>query len=386
MRIDSSGNVSIATGALTLSNAASTVALGTTTGFGSLVNSGGTTGITVYGATHATVPNAVVVVTSGSEKMRIDANGVITASSSYGSAQSGAKFSYRAGGNNFEWGHSNTAGYGSNLGCYAGSGAPFIALNCEAGTTSNTFRTRGIAGTVITTDNGGSLIFNAVTTASADNQTATERMRIDSYGQITGGNSAGAQALHLTSTAASVNARIRLTTDQATSSVAFVLSNSHATQNKQCSMYNVGSLGAFQFQVGQTAGAEPTAGTNAFRIQADFAGVQSPTTGLGYGTGAGGTVTQATSRTTAVTVNKPTGAITMFTAAGSATWSRFLVNNSLVTATDTVVINIRGGSNTYIAIAAEVGAGYFYVNFVSVVGTASDAPVINFAIIKGATS
>jgi hypothetical protein len=151
-------------------------------------------------------------------------------------------------------------------------------------------------------------------------------------------------------------------------------------------MYNVGSLGAFQFQVGQTAGAEPTAGTNAFRIQADFAGVQSPTTGLGYGTGAGGTVTQATSRTTAVTVNKPTGAITMFTAAGSATWSRFLVNNSLVTATDTVVINIRGGSNTYIAIAAEVGAGYFYVNFVSVVGTASDAPVINFAIIKGATS
>jgi hypothetical protein len=43
------------------------------------------------------------------------------------------------------------------------------------------------------------------------------------------------------------------------------------------------------------------------------------TAGVGYATGAGGTVTQATSRTTGVTLNKTTGAITLFSAAGSAT-------------------------------------------------------------------
>jgi hypothetical protein len=388
MRIDSSGNVSIATGALTLSNAASTVALGTATGFGSLVNSGGTTGITVYGATHATVPNGISVVTAGSEKMRIDASGVITAYGSYASAQSGAKFSYRAGGNNFEWGHPNTAGYGSNLGCSVGTGQPFIALSCEAGTTNNTFRTRGIAGSIITTDNAGGMLFARVPTASADNQAYVESMRIDSVGQITGGNSAGAQALHLTSTAASVNARIQLTTNQATSSVAFVLSNSHATQNKQCSMYNVGVLGAFQFQVGQTAGAEPTTGTNAFRIQADFVGVQSPTTGLGYGTGAGATTIQATSRVTATpAIPKPTGQITMFTAAGSATPATFRVSNTLIAAPDTVLLTVSSSTNTYIMFVSKIVAYTgFDVTFYSAVGTASDTPVVNFTIIKGATS
>ena len=108
--------------------------------------------------------------------------------------------------------------------------------------------------------------------------------------------------------------------------------------------------------------------------------------GLGYGTGAGGTVTQATSRATAVTLNKPTGQITMFTAAGAATWSRFQVNNSLVGATDTIVVTVGDGSNTYLAIPEKVAAGSFFVSFISVSGTASDAPVINFSVIKGATT
>lgn len=113
-----------------------------------------------------------------------------------------------------------------------------------------------------------------------------------------------------------------------------------------------------------------------------------PNGGLGYGTGSGGTVTQSTSRTTAVTLNKPTGSITMFTAAGSPTWAAFTVSNSLVSATDIIVLTIRNGAtNYYILQASNIQAGSFTINFATGnSGTATDTPVINFAIIKGATS
>ena len=59
-----------------------------------------------------------------------------------------------------------------------------MGLSCGAGTNSNTFRTYGLKGSLITTDNAGSLLFSRVTTASADNQSATESMRIDSSGDL----------------------------------------------------------------------------------------------------------------------------------------------------------------------------------------------------------
>jgi hypothetical protein len=107
---------------------------------------------------------------------------------------------------------------------------------------------------------------------------------------------------------------------------------------------------------------------------------------LGYGTGAGGTVTQATSRTTGVTLNKPCGSITMFSAAGSTTAASFTVTNSLVAATDTVVLSVRSGTNKYRADVTAIGAGSFEITFATTGGTSTDAPVINFTVIKGATS
>lgn len=109
--------------------------------------------------------------------------------------------------------------------------------------------------------------------------------------------------------------------------------------------------------------------------------------GLGYGTGAGGTVTQATSRTTSVTINKPTGKITMFSAAGSSSPNSFTVTNSLVSANDVVVLHIAGGnSNVYNISVGWISAGSFSIIYSTTGGTAVDAPVINFAIIKGATA
>jgi hypothetical protein len=104
--------------------------------------------------------------------------------------------------------------------------------------------------------------------------------------------------------------------------------------------------------------------------------------GLGYGTGSGGAVTQATSRTTGVTLNKTNGAITLFTAAGSATAATFTVTNSAVAATDTVVLSVKSGTNVYLTYVTAVAAGSFNVTFLTTGGTASDAPVINFSVIK----
>jgi hypothetical protein len=110
------------------------------------------------------------------------------------------------------------------------------------------------------------------------------------------------------------------------------------------------------------------------------------TGGIGYSTGAGGTVIQLTSRTTGVTINKVSGAITMFSAAGSTTAAVFTVTNSAVALTDTIVLNQRSGTNLYQFFVTAVAAGSFNITFFTTGGTATDAPVINFNVIKGVTS
>jgi hypothetical protein len=113
----------------------------------------------------------------------------------------------------------------------------------------------------------------------------------------------------------------------------------------------------------------------------------SPTAGIGYATGAGGTVVQGTSRTTPVTINKVCGSITLVSAAGSITWSAFTVNNITIGATDTILLSYSGGSNTYLFIPGKIiGGTSFIINFVSIAGTAVDQPTINFSIIKSVTS
>lgn len=107
---------------------------------------------------------------------------------------------------------------------------------------------------------------------------------------------------------------------------------------------------------------------------------------IGYAAGAGGAVTQLTSRTTSVTLNHPTGAITLFAAAGSTSANTFTVSNSAVAATDVVQIVQKSGTNVYAALVTAVAAGSFNVTFYSFGGTATDSPVFNFAVIKGVAS
>ena len=127
---------------------------------------------------------------------------------------------------------------------------------------------------------------------------------------------------------------------------------------------------------------------NAERMRIDSSGnvLVTSAAGLGYGTGAGGTVTQATSRTTGVTLSKPTGAITMFSAAGSVVAATFTVTNTLVAATDTIILNQKSGTNLYVLLVTAVAAGSFNITFYTTGGVATDAPVINFSLIKGVTA
>ena len=107
---------------------------------------------------------------------------------------------------------------------------------------------------------------------------------------------------------------------------------------------------------------------------------------IGYTAAAQGTVTQATSKSTAVTLNKPAGRITMDAASlATATNATFTLNNSFISANDTVILTISGGQATagsYNVFANSLGTGTVSITLRNISGgTLSEAIVINFAVI-----
>ena len=105
----------------------------------------------------------------------------------------------------------------------------------------------------------------------------------------------------------------------------------------------------------------------------------------GYITGEGGTVTQATSKATAVTLNKKCGQITMNAAAlAAATTVTFVLTNSTIAATDLLVLNhVSGGTAGSYLLNAQAAAGSVSINVRNVTaGSLSEAIVIGFAVIK----
>jgi len=107
---------------------------------------------------------------------------------------------------------------------------------------------------------------------------------------------------------------------------------------------------------------------------------------IGYTTGAGGNVVQTTSRTTGVTINNVCGAISLVSAAGTTAWQSFTVTNSIVAATDTIIINQQSGTDLYIVQVTKVSAGSFRVSFATTGGTTTESPVFSFAVIKSVFS
>ena len=113
------------------------------------------------------------------------------------------------------------------------------------------------------------------------------------------------------------------------------------------------------------------------------------TTGLGFYTGAGGTVPAGATKATAFTLSKMCGEITMAADAlaantiVSATWT-----NSLIAATDVVIINHKSvgtiGSYTFnVACGSPTSTLYIRNNTAS---SLSEGIVLSFVVIKGVTS
>jgi hypothetical protein len=107
------------------------------------------------------------------------------------------------------------------------------------------------------------------------------------------------------------------------------------------------------------------------------------TAGIGYFTGAGLSGTQATNRATAVTVNAVTGNITLFNVAGNTTPTTFQMLNSTIAATDLLLLNQVSGTNLYITLVNGIAAGSANITVYTTGGTTAEAPVFNFAVIKG---
>ena len=107
---------------------------------------------------------------------------------------------------------------------------------------------------------------------------------------------------------------------------------------------------------------------------------------IGYTVAAQGSVTQATSKSTAVTLDKPAGVITMNNAAlATATNATFTFNNRFISSNDTIILTISGGQTTpdsYNVFANALGAGTVSITLRNISGgSLSEAIVINFAII-----
>ena len=112
----------------------------------------------------------------------------------------------------------------------------------------------------------------------------------------------------------------------------------------------------------------------------------SGTAGIGYATGAGGVVIQATSRTTGVTINKITGQITLFSAAGTTAATTFTVTNSTVATTDAIILTQHTGTDLYDLMVTKTTLGSFDITFRTTGGTTTEQPIFNFAVIKGVDS
>jgi hypothetical protein len=109
----------------------------------------------------------------------------------------------------------------------------------------------------------------------------------------------------------------------------------------------------------------------------------------GYATGAGGVVTQLTSKATAVTLSKSTGQITLNAAALTAsTTVSFTLTNTVIEAGDILIMNhISGGTAGSYLLNAQSSAGSASINVRNIsLGSLSEAIVIAFAVIKAVSA
>jgi len=138
---------------------------------------------------------------------------------------------------------------------------------------------------------------------------------------------------------------------------------------------------------GTTVGSTTPAAVKGTTVQA--------TTSIGYPTGTGGTVTQLTSRTTGVTLDKITGAITLVAGSiGGHDVDEFTLTNSTIGADDVIMLVVKSGVDPatrkyYQVHAVTVSAGSCVISVgnidnATIPAAGTESPVIQFVVLKGA--
>jgi hypothetical protein len=110
---------------------------------------------------------------------------------------------------------------------------------------------------------------------------------------------------------------------------------------------------------------------------------------LGYAPEAQGTVTQLTSKSTAVRLNKSMGRITMNNEALAAgTNALFTLNNTTIGSNDVVMVSVAGGgtAGAYWPFVSSQTAGSAVIGvYNNTGGSLGEAIIVNFTIIHGAS-
>jgi len=114
---------------------------------------------------------------------------------------------------------------------------------------------------------------------------------------------------------------------------------------------------------------------------------------IGYSAAAQGAVTQATSKSTGVTLNNSAGRITMNNAAlAGSTAVSFILTNSSISINDTIIVCVSsnttgsaaGAYTTYVSYLAA-GSALITLRNLTTATSYSEAVIINFSIIHGAS-
>jgi len=226
---------------------------------------------------------------------------------------------------------------------------------------------------------------NQAFTQAAFNQANTNNSNIV---YLQGGlNTANANTVYLSGALATANANIAYVLPKANNAVANLGPVITVNSNGYLLVSNTVT------STSNTVGALVVSGGAAVKGNVYAGGYVYSSNGIGYptGTGAGGTVAQGTSRTTGVTLNALSGTITLFTTTLAAqTTQAFVVTNSYIAATDMVYVQHQsGGTLGLYTFGVTPAAGQVTISVRSTLATSttpSEAPVLQFMVLKGTTN